>query len=155
MEINQWICSAKQLDIKADGPHEQIDVAKTLTRHLGWKSLAHRDRFHDAIPESWSAGGDTADSADSGVGRTGTEEEKRQDVLDGHDQTLLLLRAGAEAYCGQELPHVRVLAGVDRSRKDGAEDRFEGVEQPAVDRSPKRVCADQPTAASIDFARQG
>ena len=46
--------SAQHLDIKANGTHEQIDIAESLTRHLRRKGSALCHSLHHSIPAPMS-----------------------------------------------------------------------------------------------------
>ena len=57
-------------------------------------------------------------------------------VLDGHDQALLLLRAGTNTNSSEELPDVDILASIDRAGEDVREGRLEDVEEAIVGVDP-------------------
>lgn len=49
------ICSefgplTEELNVQPDSPHEEIDIAQSLTRHIGRKSLAVGNGLHHTVP---------------------------------------------------------------------------------------------------------
>jgi hypothetical protein len=40
----------KKFHVQADSPHEQVDIAQALARHVGGERLAIPNSFHHTIP---------------------------------------------------------------------------------------------------------
>lgn len=65
-------------------------------------------------------------------------------VLDSHDESLLLFGTGTNTDCSKELPDVNILSGIDSTREDVGESRFEGIEESIVNANPVQESVNNP-----------
>lgn len=60
-------------------------------------------------------------------------------ILDGHDESLLLLRTSTDANRSKELPNVDIFAGVNSAGEDRRESRLESVEEIVIGTDPANL----------------